>query len=112
MTPQASSVGPFFLVGWDDGAGTRGTTLYGGGGAGPFFVVGRDDGEEARGTKLNGGGISVSFNSTSSGGADTGGLWSSSSWISNPGLRLSQILFIQGVESNLINVIQQPSRWY
>jgi hypothetical protein len=57
---------------------------------------------------LNGGGISVSFNCTSSWGADG----DSSSWISNPGLISSQILFIQGIGSNLTNVIQQPPRWY
>lgn len=85
--------------------------VEGGGGAGAFFIDDRGGGQGAIGTKLNGGGISVCLNCTSSWGADGDGGWSSSA-ISKPGLKSSQILFIQGVESDLINVIQQPPRWY
>ncbi len=85
----------------------------GGGGAGDLVDVGRWVGEGAIGTKLYGGGILVSRNCFSSTGAEAVGFWLLSfSWISKPGLRSSQILFIQLVDSNLINVIQQPPRWY
>lgn len=73
----------------------------------------RDGTGGARGTKLNGDGIALSFSCTSSGGADGYGLGQLSlSSISNPGLLMSHIWFLQSIGSDLINVIQQPPRSY
>ncbi len=97
---------------WDDEEEMSGTELNGGAGASLFFVVGWDDGEEVRGTKSHDDVISAPFNKTSLIGADADRFWSLSFWVFNSELKWFKILFIQGFGSNLINVIQQPSRWY
>ena len=89
----------------------------GGGGAGALIVRGWYVGGGARGTRLKGGGMSVSRSCLSSaGGAEAAAFRSSPSssfsWVSRPGLRSSQILFIQSIVSCFTRLIQHPPRWY
>lgn len=112
--------GFFLIIGWDDREGSKNIKLdggggsggAGGGGAGLFLVFVWENGEGGRGIILYGVGIAVFFSSAVLGEVDADKFWSSSCRIFHLALRSLQVLFIQGMWSNLINVIRQPWRRY